>query len=80
VDIKLADCQKRAMIDVKRGGVMERQFLFLGKENIKGTVDVRPNKKFEHMGAKIELIGCIGSLHFLCFFVSLIPTLRTGIR
>lgn len=47
-------------MDVKRGGVVERQYLFLGKENIKGNVEVRPNKKVEHMGARIELIGCIG--------------------
>jgi vacuolar protein sorting-associated protein 26 len=60
VEIKLDDCEKRTQLDVKRGSTVEKQYLFFGKEPIKGTIAVKPNKKVEHMGARVELIGCIG--------------------
>mmetsp|Transcript_28310 Transcript_28310/g.43871 ORF Transcript_28310/g.43871 Transcript_28310/m.43871 type:complete len:294 (-) Transcript_28310:144-1025(-) len=59
VTIELGGCEKRQQLDVKKGNGFERQYLFYGKEAIKGVVHVKPSKKIEHNGGKIELVGCI---------------------
>ena len=67
VEIKLDDCEKRTQLEVKKGNHVEKQYLFFGKEPIKGVINVKPSKKLEHLGAKVELVGCIGKFDFFPF-------------
>eukprot|EP00008_Paramoeba_atlantica_P005331 CAMPEP_0201488244 /NCGR_PEP_ID=MMETSP0151_2-20130828/17846_1 /ASSEMBLY_ACC=CAM_ASM_000257 /TAXON_ID=200890 /ORGANISM="Paramoeba atlantica, Strain 621/1 / CCAP 1560/9" /LENGTH=290 /DNA_ID=CAMNT_0047873499 /DNA_START=72 /DNA_END=941 /DNA_ORIENTATION=- len=59
VDIQLDNCEKRTQVDVKKGAGVVKQYLFYGKEPIKGKVSIKTNKKLEHTGIRIELAGCI---------------------
>jgi vacuolar protein sorting-associated protein 26 len=62
IAVVFADADTRETVSVQLpDGKDEEQFLFGAADNITGTVevDVSGNKKLEHMGVKVELIGLI---------------------
>jgi vacuolar protein sorting-associated protein 26 len=67
IDIELDDKDKRSTVDIRReNGSVEKLFLFVGDEPVKGKVlvTVHPGKKIEHNGIKIELLGQIGNISY----------------
>ena len=47
----------------KKGSKQFELAIFQGKEDISGKVQVKPNKKLDHIGIKVELVGMIEILN-----------------
>ena len=65
VVIRFADADTRETVNIRQAdGRDEEQYLFQAGDNICGTVEleVSGNKKLEHQGVKVELIGLIEML------------------
>jgi len=68
IAVKFADADTRAVVSTKPmdgRATDEQQYLFAASDNIIGTVEVavNGNKKLDHQGIKVELIGQIELLH-----------------
>lgn len=65
----LSDTEQRNQVEIQRDkNQLQKLYVFVGDEPIKGKITVTPTnkgKKVEHKGMKIELIGQIGTVHFL---------------
>ena len=63
IDIRLADEESRKWVDIKNEeGSPERLPLYFDGETVAGQVlvNLKPGKKFEHQGIRIEFMGQIG--------------------
>jgi vacuolar protein sorting-associated protein 26 len=62
VEFRLKNCEGRKTVDLpQEKGKVEKLFLFVGSEDVGGTVTITPasGKKIEHQGIKVEFIGQI---------------------
>jgi len=54
--------ENRKTVDIPTDKGMQELLVYSDSEPVKGQIRVRPTKKVEHLGMKVELIGEIGTL------------------